>query len=273
VEQVIEWARAMQHISWGNQPTVREAEVEQAFNVMAGRVTRVQANFSEFMPLIHAFAAMPAPFCYVGAAEIMLRLSRIDLYTYVPEGLIQALVFAAHAQCVSPLLPDALVTQVAILSAGRHRAWDRLATQTLHLLERVAPHHPRLACARYAYHRSRRDYDQALADCQLAQQQAPTDEERWAAFKGAADTLRDLGRLAEALAAYDVALTHDPHNPWTWHNKSLLLLQLGRPQEALVCNDHALSLAEFGAALSARKRILSESQFRGMQPAQSIKLT
>jgi len=54
--------------------------------------------------------------------------------------------------------------------------------------------------------------------------------------------LDNLGRPEEALACHDHALILNPHLTQAWHNKGTTLNSLGRPEEALVCQDHALAL-------------------------------
>ena len=90
---------------------------------------------------------------------------------------------------------------------------------------------------------------------------APSEEERFVAYATKAAVLADLGqgdaeRLEQAAQAYDQVLAIDPRDPWTWHNKSVVLQQLGRYREALECNIRALEIMDFGVAQDVRKAIL-----------------
>ena len=64
-----------------------------------------------------------------------------------------------------------------------------------------------------------------------------------------------MGHYDEALAAYNQINQRYPADPWTWHNKSLLLMSGGRYAEALFCNQRALSIMDFDAAHQAGARI------------------
>jgi tetratricopeptide (TPR) repeat protein len=55
-------------------------------------------------------------------------------------------------------------------------------------------------------------------------------------------SLDRLGRPEEALACCDHALTLNPRHVEVWSNKGAALATLGRPEEALACCDHALTL-------------------------------
>jgi len=53
-------------------------------------------------------------------------------------------------------------------------------------------------------------------------------------------SLASLGRPEEALACFDHALTLDSRDALAWSNKGVALRALGRPEEALTCYDRAL---------------------------------
>lgn len=272
VAQVLEYTQMMRSISWGmNAPVLPDEALRRVFDEAVGRVRAIRADGKVLEELIAAFAAMPVPFCFIGAAELMMYLSYYNRSRYTPEGLIQALLFVIQAQCYSPLHPDALVTQVRILAAAHDPEWEYLAAKTLGILEQVAPQHPRIAAAQYAYFKSRREYEKALACCQVAQVVAPTQQERWEALKCVGDILLDMQRYPEAVIAYDAALAHDPNNEWTWHNKSIVLHRLGQPVAALACNERALSINEFGAARTFRQELERIVQARTLKPPDPVK--
>lgn len=55
-------------------------------------------------------------------------------------------------------------------------------------------------------------------------------------------SLTELGRMEEALQAYDSAIALKPDYAWAWARRGRTLRVLGRYQEALSCYDHALEI-------------------------------
>ena len=79
----------------------------------------------------------------------------------------------------------------------------------------------------------------------------------------------DVKLLEQAAQAYDQVLAIDPRDPWTWHNKSVVLQQLGRYQEALDCNTRALEIMDFGTAQDMRKPFYATSTMRSSRTLDS----
>jgi len=50
----------------------------------------------------------------------------------------------------------------------------------------------------------------------------------------------------------------DPNDAWVWHNMSVLLTQMGRLNEALDANTHALDAMDFALARAQRQTILAQ---------------
>jgi tetratricopeptide (TPR) repeat protein len=77
------------------------------------------------------------------------------------------------------------------------------------------------------------------------------------AYNNLGSALKELGRSAEALACYERAASlRLPGFDTPWVNKALMLLELGRRQEALQASDEALAVnARSGAAWHARSEM------------------
>jgi tetratricopeptide (TPR) repeat protein len=170
----------------------------------------------------------------------------------------QGLIFAASAQVHEPKQPDALVIRTKLLASSRSKRWGELAEQTLALLKQVAPDHPRLPDAEATVRVQQENYDAAIVCFEQAIERAPSREEAIIARGNRASLLEKGGRKAEAIEAYDEVLADKPDDPWTWHNKSLLLLDMGRYDEALGANSRALEIMNFGMAHKVRKQILAK---------------
>ena len=258
VERVADYVKQLAAIPWGDNPTIPEWEVRHVFDRTVARVRRVAGDWSQLREPIAMVAAMPKPLCYVGAAEVMFRLSFMRGSLYAPEGLRQGLRFIARVQFFEALQPDALVIRTKLLSGYPSKYWLELADQTLALLKEAAPNHPRIPNAEQAIHAQRGEQEQALACTRQTLAYPPSPEEEYVALTNVPLILQRLKRNDEALAAFDEALARDPRDPWVWHNKSLLLMELNRDREALDCNTRALSLMQFGMAQQTRARILAK---------------
>jgi tetratricopeptide (TPR) repeat protein len=252
-----EYARRMEALPWGEKANVPADQVRALFDRTVAQVRAVRGDWSELGEPINVFLRMPEPLCYVGAAEVMLRLSYSHWRTYAPVGLQRGLFFIANAQIHEPRQPDALVTRTKLLASSRSKRWAELAEQTLTRLKQVAPDHPRLPDAEATVRVQQEDYDAAIACFEKAVERAPSREEALIALGNRALLLAKAGRNAEAIEAYDDVLRQKPDDPWTWHNKSNLLLDIGRYDEALAANSRALEIMNFGAAQQTRKLILA----------------
>ncbi|MGZ3664458.1 MAG: tetratricopeptide repeat protein [Ktedonobacterales bacterium] len=258
VAYVDDYIRQLERIPWGDNPSIPDWEARHVFDRTVAQVRGVSGDWDKLAEPVRTFAALPQPFSYIGAAEVMLRLSYLRGYAYVPAGLRQGLRYTTRAQLHTPLQPDALIIQAKLLAGSTSKQWLDLAEKTLTLLRRVAPDHPRLPNAEQALHVQRREYEQALACVERTIARPPTHEEGLAAVASKGSLLTDLQRYDEALAVYDEYLAHDAKNPWVWHNTSITYFKRGRYDEALRCNDRALALMEFGAARSMRQSILAK---------------
>jgi tetratricopeptide (TPR) repeat protein len=203
------------------------------------------------------FAGLPRPLCYVGAAEIMHRLSDYGGATFVPVGLRQGLRFIARSQYTEAMQPDALVIRTKLLASSTSKTWLELADQTLERLRQIAPGHPRLPDAAATLYLRRGQYEQAVACYDQLLARPPSAEEAFIAQTNRASALERLQRYDEAIDAYRNVLQLDPNDAWMWHTMSLLLLNQGRLEEALQANTQALSIMNFGNAQMSRKRILT----------------
>jgi len=258
VAEVEEYTRRMVSVPWGEVEQMPAEQVRPAFDQAVARVRRVRGDLRELAEPIDLFVRMPKPLCFVGAAEVMCRLSYLRWRTNVPEGLREGLRFIRSAQYYEPRQPDALIIRLKLLAGCAARRWIELADQTLALLRQVAPDHPRLPDAEAAVHIQQGDYDAALACLERALGSPPSPQEAYVALSNRALLLQQLERYDEALAAYEQTLALDPADPWAWHNKSLVLFDLGRYDEALACNDRALAIAEIGVARGMRRRIVEK---------------
>jgi tetratricopeptide (TPR) repeat protein len=258
VAPVAEYARSMAKLPWGEKPRIPASEVREVFDRTVARSRRVAGDWRMLSEPIDTFVAMPQPLCHVGAAEVMFRLSYLQGRQHAAVGLRQGLLFAFAAQLNTPQQPDALIIQAKLLCGTTNKRWLELAEQTIAMVKQVAPTHPRLPGAEAALHEQRGEYEQALECTNRALAQPPSPEELEMALAHKGFLLSDLKRYAEALDAYDEALARAPDDPWTWHNRSLVLMSLGRYDEALESNTRALSIMEFGNARMIREKILAK---------------
>lgn len=258
VAYVDEYADRMAKLPWGDVPRGSAADAATVFNCTVARVRRIRGDWSLLGEPIDVFVGLSRPLCFVGAAEIMHRLSYVGGTTFAPVGLRQGLRFIARAQYTEPMQPDALVIRTKLLASNSSKQWLGLADQTLDLLRRVAPDHPRLPDAEAAIHLRRGEYDDALACFARLIANPPSPEEAFVAEANRASALESLKRYDEALDAYSRVLQLDPNDAWVWHNKSILLMNFGRLDEALEANARALSIMDFSNARSIRERILAK---------------
>ena len=252
------YAQRMATLPWGDKPSIPADQIHQVFNATVARVQSVTGDWRELGAPIDIFVGLPRPLCFVGAAEVMYLLSYLRSHTYAPNGLLQGLRFIARAQFTEPRQPDALVIRTKLLAGGASEHWLELADATLALLVEVAPNHPRLPEAKMAIHVQRGEYEAALACAERVIVNSPSPEEAYIALTRRADLLLDMKRYGEAVTAYDGLLSQRPGNPWTWHNKSIALMGLGRYDEAQECNIRARSIMDSGAARNTRERILAK---------------
>jgi tetratricopeptide (TPR) repeat protein len=252
------YARELNNIPWGDHPRIPDDQVALAFNQTVATTRRIAGDWSRLSEPMRVFAALPRPYCHVGAAEAMFRLSFMHGSLYAAVGLRQGMRFVTRAALHTPLQPDSLVIQVKLLAACRAPSWQKYATQAVELAQREAPNHPRLANAMMFYHNMRGAQDQALMWADRAIASGPLPEDVYAARSGKANILAHLERYNEALAVYDECLREDPRDPWAWHNTSIYLAHLGRYHEALECNQRALSIMDFGMARKQREFILAK---------------
>lgn len=252
------YAQRMASVPWGGDPKIAPEQANATFNTTVAKVRRVRGDPAEYVPLIDTFVDLPRPLSYVGAAEVMYRLSYSHWSTYVPQGLQQGLKFVASAQVLEPRQPDALVIRVKLLAGVGAPRWLELADQTLAILKEVAPQHPRLPDAEAAIRMQRSQNAEALASLRAALAVAPTPEDAFAYRANIAMLFKLLKQNDEALAAFDEVLTLDPRDAWTWYNKGSLLLDLGQYDAALAATDQALAVMDFGMARTQRERILAK---------------
>lgn len=252
------YANQLNAIPWGDKPRVPADQAPALFNQTVATTRRVTGDWSRLAEPIQIFAAMPHPWCNVGAAEIMFRLSFVEGRRYAPVGLRQGVRFTTRAQLHTPLQPDALVIQIKLLAACTAPTWQKYATQAVELAHREAPNHPRLPNSLMLYHDMRGEYEEALHWADRAIASGPTPEDVYAARSRKANILGSLTRYNEALAVYDAMLQEDPRDPWAWHNASYALTKLGRYDEALACSDRALAIMDFATARQLRDFILQK---------------
>jgi tetratricopeptide (TPR) repeat protein len=258
VAPIAEYARSMAKLPWGEKPRIPASEVREVFDRTVARTRRVPGDWRMLGEPIDTFVAMPRPLCFVGAAEVMLRLSYLRGLQNAAVGLRQGLLFAFAAQLESPQQPDALIIQAKLLSGTTSKRWLELAEQTIAMLKQVAPTHPRLPDAEARLHEQRGEYEAALDCVNRTLAHPPSPEELEVALSRKGILLLDLERYSEAVDVYDEALARSPDDPWTWHNRSVVLMSLGRYDEALESNTRALSIMNFGAAHQIRDEILAK---------------
>lgn len=254
--QVETTAKQLKEVPWGNHVEFPEAQARAVFESTLAEVNTFTGDWMMLRGPVRVFAGLPRPLCFVGAAEVMLRLSCIQGTTYAPFGLRQGLRFAMHAQLHTPLQPDALIVQLKLLAACRVPYWQELATKTLGMLQQVAPTHPRLPLTQMFYHCMRGEYEQAVACADRAVRLATGPADAASLLSSKALLLMSLNRYDDAVTDFENALLLKADDPWIWHNTSIALAHLGRYHGALECSDRALSIMDFGAARIQREKIV-----------------
>jgi tetratricopeptide (TPR) repeat protein len=257
VARVAAYADQMARIRWGDKPRVSAANAPDVFNRTVARMRRMRGDWDLLRDPIDVFAGLPRPLCYVGAAEVMHRLSYRGGMTFLPEGLRQGLRFIARSQYTEAMQPDALVIRTKLLASSTSTTWLELADQTLERLRQVAPGHPRLPDAAAAIYLRRGQYERAIACFDQMLANPPSADEAFVAQASRASALEQLHRYDEAIDAYRQVLQLEPGDAWTWNNLSLLMLNQGLLEEALQANTQALAIMSFTNAQSSRKRILA----------------
>jgi tetratricopeptide (TPR) repeat protein len=258
IKQVEQYTRQMAQVPWGKNTQVAPADAPAIFNQAVARTRRIRGDWSKLSEPINIFAGLPAPWCWVGAAEVMYRLSYLQNYDFAPVGLQHGLKFVAEAQFVDPAQPDALVIRTRLLAGSKAPRWLELADQTVERLRQVAPNHPRLPDAEASIHLQRGESEAALACDDRIIANPATPEDKFSALANRASILQSLKRNDEALAAFRGVLEIDPNDAWVWHNMSVLLTQMGRFSEALDANTHALNAMDFALARAQRQTILAK---------------
>lgn len=257
------YAERMAKVPWGDDSLVSATDAPALFDRTVARVRGVRGDWSQLKDPINIFAGLPRPLCFVGAAEVMLRLSYVGGTTFVPAGLRQGLRFIARSQFTEPVQPDALVIRTKLLASSFSKAWLELADQTLERLRRVAPQHPRLPDAEATVHLRRGEYDAAIACFDQLIAHPPSVDEAFAARANRAAALESLKRHEEALDAYREALRFAPEDPWMLNNIAIILLNQGQLDEAREANARALANMNFAEAHTIRARILAALAARG----------
>lgn len=247
--QVESYVRQLIAVPWGQQVTITGSDLRPQFDQTISFVRRVSGDWGKFREPIQTFASMPAPWCYIGAAEVMQRLSFLVGGAFSPVGLRQGLRFIAQAQAVDPDNADALITRARLLTSVSDLRWLQLAQDTLQRAQAIAPNHPRLPGAEATLFERYGQKEKALAciEQSIARAQSPVDQT--IARINYANMLLNMGRYDDAVSAYRTLLQTEQNDPWLWHNLSIALYSLQRYDEALSCNERALSIMPFNAAM------------------------
>lgn len=246
--QVESYVRQLKAVPWGQRVSISSFDVRPAFDRAVTVTRRIAGDWSKLAEPIQVFAGLPAPWCYIGAAEVMHRLSFLVGGAFSPVGLRQGLRFIAQAQAVEPDNADALITRARLLCGINDPYWLNLAGDTLARARAIAPSHFRLPATEASYYNRLGQRERALACVEESIARAPTPTDRTIAQFTYADTLLDMGRNDEAAAAYRALLETETNDPWLWHNLSIALYNLQRYDEALDCNQRALDIMQFNAA-------------------------
>lgn len=231
VANVEGYVKRMRAIPWGQNPSVNEYDAPIVFQQALEETLTNSGRWDLLLSgPVMVFAGLPRPWCHIGAAEVMYRLSFLRGAAFAPAGLRQGLFFAVHAQVRQPRQPDALIAQLELLSALRAPTWQERATKTRDMLHRNAPHHPHLAQVEMTYHRRRGEDEQALECADLALNHPVSPAIAANILDGKAGILMALNRYDEAVGAFQAALSRKPNDPWIWHNLSRTHTELGRYQ-------------------------------------------
>lgn len=237
-------------VPWGQRVTISGSDLRPQFDQAVTLTRRVAGDWRKLDEPITIFASMPAPWCYIGAAEVLQRLSFLVGGAYSPVGLRQGLRFIAQAQAVEPDNVDALITRARILTSVSDSRWLKLAEATLARAQAIAPSHPRLPGVEATLFQRYGQKEKALACLEQAIARAQSPGDQVIARITYANQLLDMSRYDDAVSAYRTLLQTESNDPWLWHNLSIALYSLQRYDEALTCNERALSIMPFGAAFS-----------------------
>ena len=252
---VEEFVRQIIEIPWGQQVTITGPELRAQFDQAVSTTRRIAGDWRKLSEPIAQFAHMPAPWCYIGAAEVLNRLSFLVGAAFSPIGLRQGLRYIAQAQSVDPENADALITRATLLTGVSDPRWLKLAEATLARVQTLAPNHPRLPNAEAALFNRYGQREKALACLEQASARAQSPTDQAIARIQYANMLLTMGRYDDAVAAYHALLQTESQDPWLWHNLSIALYSLQRYDEALAANERALSIMPFNAATMYGQKI------------------
>lgn len=249
------FTRQLIEVPWGQRVTIEGPALRPQFDQAVSVTRRIAGDWRKLAEPIAIFARMPAPWCYIGAAEVLQRLSFLVGRAFSPIGLRQGLRYIACAQAAEPDNADALITRARLLSSISDPRWLQLAEQTLTRAQAIAPNHPRLPSAEAALFERHGQKEKALACLEQAIARAQSPQDEVIARIQCAYMLLSLKRYDDAVAAYQTLLKTEPNDPWLWHNLSIALYILKRYEEALSCNERALSIMPFNTAFEYGQKI------------------
>ncbi len=258
------YTRQLIEIPWGQRVTITGSDIRPQFDHAVTFTRRIAGDWRKLDEPIRVFASMPAPWCFIGAAEVLQRLSFLVGGAFSPVGLRQGLRFIAQAQAVDPDNADALITRARLLTSVSDLRWLQLAQDTLTRAQAIAPNHPRLPGAEATLFERYGQKEKALVAIEQAIARAQSPVDQTIARITYANMLLSMRRYDEAVSAYRTLLQTEGNDPWLWHNLSIALYNLQQYDEALSCNERALSIMPFGAAFERgamiRKKLAERAQ-------------
>ena len=254
-------------VPWGQRVSITGSELRTQFDQAVATTRRIAGDWRKLAEPVATFASMPAPWCYIGAAEVLQRLSFLVGGAFSPIGLRQGLRYIAQAQAVDPDNADALITRARLLASVSNPRWLKLAEETLTRVQAIAPNHPRLPAAEAQLFERYGQREKALACLEQSIARAQTSTDQVIARIQYANMLLNMDRNDDAIAAYRTLLQTEQNDPWLWHNLSIALYDVQRYDEALTANERALSIMPFNAAFARgqmiRQKLTASAQTRG----------
>jgi tetratricopeptide (TPR) repeat protein len=196
------------------------------------------------------------PYAYTGIALVLAAASYVSNGNHEPEGVEEALRWMEQAQLMAPKAFEIQIFLPLIYGSLKQSQKVRELLDTLRS-HPAAKDNIRYALAEIRYWDGKNDIPQVKKWADAAFKIAKTDVQRLYVLNRLASAYMMKRMTKEALALYAEVVKLDPHDPWAWHNMSIMYGDLGDETNAGMCNDRALRIMNFGAAQQVRRSLMA----------------
>lgn len=239
----------LRQIPWGRvEPLISVADAPQAYQRAQELVRDVTGDWRKLAEPTAIYSHLPAPWCWLGAAQVTRTRAFLMGNTYSPTGVRQALYFLSEALALDPNNVDAWLMRANLLRANGDSKRLNPAQDALQRARQIAPDSPDLPNVEAQVFSTFGRLDLAEQAAREAVRRGRTQQDWIGNQDSLALILLSAKRPSEAADVYQQVVAVEQDNPWIWHNYSLALSSAKRYQEALDASDRALALMEFGVA-------------------------